>query len=129
LLVVVELTTEFLSTDNWPTLTKIEDLVGDLRRPGKVPPGLEVALTGSAVIGRDHTLAQLHSIRATGLLTVVMVIGLLVVIYRAPLLALIPLATVYLAVQVALNLLAVLARDGYLTLFQGIQILTDGPAP
>src|SRR5207302_8018718 len=78
--------------------------------------------TSSAVIGRDHTLAQLQSIRATGVLTVVLVVVLLLLIYRAPLLALIPLDTVYLAVQVATNLLAILAGHGYVTLFQGIQI-------
>jgi RND superfamily putative drug exporter len=122
LLVVVELATEFLSKENWPTITRVEDLALDLKQKGKVPPGMDVSLTGSAVIGRDHTQAELQSVRATGLLTVLLVIGLLVLIYRAPLLALIPLATVYLAVQVALNLLAILAGAGYLTLFQGIQI-------
>jgi RND superfamily putative drug exporter len=122
LLVVVELTTEFLSTHNWKTLTKIEDLVGDLRRDGKVPAGTDVAVTGSAVIGRDHNLAQLQSARNTEWLTVILVIALLVLIYRAPLLAVIPLATVVLAVQVARNVLAILAHAGYLTLFQGIEI-------
>ncbi len=122
LLVVVELTTEFLSSENWPTVTKVENLVADLRRQGKLPPGMDVAVTGSAVIGRDHTVAQLQSARATEVLTVVLVVVLLVLIYRAPLLALIPLVTVYLAVQVALNVLAILAGAGYLTLFQGIQI-------
>ncbi len=122
LLVVVELTTEFLSTDNWPTITKIENLADTLRREGKLPPGVDVAVTGSAVVGRDHTLAQLQSARATELLTVVLVIGLLIVIYRAPLLAIIPLATVYLAVQIAINILGILGQHGYLALFQGIQI-------
>src|SRR5581483_10844341 len=79
-------------------------------------------VTGSAVMGRDHSLAQLQAVRDTGLLTVVLVVGLLIVIYRAPLLALIPLATVYISVQIALNVLAILARTGHLTLFQGIQI-------
>jgi RND superfamily putative drug exporter len=55
-------------------------------------------------------------------LTVVLVVLLLILIYQAPLLALIPLATVYLAVQLALNILALLAGAGHLTLFQGIQI-------
>jgi RND superfamily putative drug exporter len=122
LLVVVELTTEFLSTENWPIIERIEGLVGLLRQEGKVPPGVEIAMTGSAVIGRDHTLAQLQSARATEFLTILLVIVLLVVIYRAPLLALIPLVTVYLAVQVAINLLAILAGAGLMTLFQGIQI-------
>jgi RND superfamily putative drug exporter len=122
LLVVVELTTEFLSHRNWQTLAQIEGLVQDLRAQGKVPLGMDITVTGSAVIGRDHSLAQLQSARATELLTVLLVIGLLIVIYRAPLLAVIPLATVYLAVQLALNLLALLARAGYVTLFEGIQI-------
>src|SRR5262249_20383001 len=92
------------------------------REQGKLPPGLDVAVTGSAVVGRDHTLAQVSSARATETLTVVLVIGLLIVIYRAPLLALIPLVTVVLAVHVSLNLLGILARAGLFTLFQGIQI-------
>src|ERR1700722_7578012 len=35
LLVVVELTTEFLSNENWPILDKIENLTRDLRNSGK----------------------------------------------------------------------------------------------
>jgi RND superfamily putative drug exporter len=122
LLIVLELTTEFLSRDNWPTVTKVEDLVRDLRARGKLPPGVDVAVTGSAVIGRDRARAQLQSARATEVLTVVLVIVLLVVIYRAPLLALIPLATVVLAVKVALSVLALLAQAGLVSLFQGVQI-------
>jgi RND superfamily putative drug exporter len=122
LLVVVELTTEFLSQDNWPTIDQVDALIRDLQRQGKVPDGLGISVTGSAVIGRDHIVAELQSIRATGLLTVVLVVGLLILIYRAPLLALIPLATVYVAVQVAIHVLAILAGAGHITLFQGIQI-------
>jgi len=122
LLVVIELTTEFLSNENWPTITKIENFLGQLRQQGKIPPGIDVALTGSAVTGRDYTQAELQSVRATGFLTVILVVGLLLLIYRAPLLALIPLATVFLAVQIALNLLALLGQNGYLNLFQGLQI-------
>ena len=122
LLVVIELTTEFLSTDNWPTIDKVESFIGNLEQEGKLPSGLEVALTGSAVIGRDRTQAELRSADATKVLTVVLVVVLLVFIYRAPLLALIPLLTVYLSVQLALHVLALLGRAGYMTLFQGMQI-------
>lgn len=122
LLVVVELTTEFVSRRNWPTLTKIENLIHRLQDEGRMPPGTTLALTGSAVIGRDNTQAQLRSARATEVLTIVLVVVLLVGIYRAPLLALIPLATVFLAVKVGLSLLAILANAGHATLFQGIQI-------
>jgi putative drug exporter of the RND superfamily len=122
LLVVMELTTDFLTVHNWPTITKVENLIRDLRPEGKIPKGTAIALTGSAVIGRDHTLAQLQSARHTQTLTVVLVIGLLLLIYRAPLLALIPLVAVYLAVQISLDILALLAQAGWITLFEGIQI-------
>lgn len=122
LLVVIDLTTEFLSKDNWPTLDKIDQFVRNLEQQGKVPAGLDIAMTGSAVVGRDHTLAELQSARDAEVLTVILVVVLLVLIYRAPLLALIPLATVYLGVQLSLNVLALLSKAGYVTLFQGIQI-------
>ena len=62
-----------------------------------------------------------------------LVVVLLILIYRAPLLALIPLGTVYVSVQLALNVLAILSQSGTITiipgypplgitLFQGMQI-------
>ena len=67
-------------------------------------------------------MAELQSARATEVLTVILVIVLLILIYHAPLLALIPLITVYLAVQITVNILALLAHAGYITVFQGINI-------
>jgi RND superfamily putative drug exporter len=122
LLVDVELTTEFLAHRNWSTIDKISDLVQQLREEGAIPPGLDIALTGSAVIGRDHSLAELQSAHNTETLTIILVIVLLIAIYRAPLLALIPLITVYLAVQVSLGILSLLAQANVLTVFQGLQI-------
>ncbi len=86
LLVVLDLTTEFLSTDNWPTIDRVQHLISDLGEQSTIPPGVQIALTGSAVIGRDHTLAQLQSVHNTEWLTIVLVIALLIIIYRAPLL-------------------------------------------
>ena len=122
MLVVVELTTSFVAHRNWPVITAIEGLVRDLRQQDKLPHGLEVAVTGSAAIGRDHSIAQLQSAHSTERLTVILVVALLILIYRAPLLAVIPLLTVYLAVQVSINLLALLGQAGYVTLFQGLKI-------
>ena len=122
MLVVVELTTSFMTHQNWPTLRKIENLVGDLQARHEIPRGLSISVTGSAAIGRDHSLAELQSARSTERLTVVLVIVLLILIYRAPLLAIIPLATVYLSIRIAINLLAILADHGYITVFQGLQI-------
>jgi RND superfamily putative drug exporter len=122
LLVVVELTAEFGSHANWPAIRRVERLVGDLKGEGRLPAGLGLDVTGSAVLGRDHSTAELRSVRATGALTVVLVVSLLLLIYRAPLLALIPLATVFLAVEVALHVVAILAGGGWTRAFPGIEI-------
>jgi RND superfamily putative drug exporter len=122
LLVVIELSTEFLTNRNWPVIAKVEQLVRDIKQQEKVPPGIDIAVTGSAVIGRDHSQAQRQSGHTTTVLTIILVIALLIVIYRAPFLALIPLATVYLAIRVGLNLLGILAAHGYMTIFSGLEI-------
>jgi RND superfamily putative drug exporter len=123
-LVVLDLTTDLMSHDNWATIGKVKGLVAQLREQGKVPAGLGLAMTGSALIGHDFSMAELQSVHAIEFWTMTLVVTLLLVIYRAPLLALIPLVTVYLAVRLALNVLCLLASAGYIRLFEGIQIYT-----
>ena len=79
MLVVLELTTDFLSNSNWPTIARVEEAVRDLQKRSDAPSGMEMLVSGSAVIGRDRNQAQLQSARATELLTVVLVIVLLLV--------------------------------------------------
>jgi putative drug exporter of the RND superfamily len=122
LLVVIELTTEFLARDNWPTIDKIRGLIDALAAQQKIPAGMDITMTGSAMIGRDHVEGEMQSARATEVLTIVLVISLLLLIYRAPLIALIPLITVYLVVQLSIHALSILAKFGSITLFEGIQI-------
>lgn len=122
-LVVMELATEFLTGRNWSLIEDVEKLVTELQRDRQLlPPGVDMVVTGSAVIGRDYTRGQLESAWATERLTIILVVGLLLLIYRAPFLALIPLAMVYLGVKVSLSLLALMGQAGLITLFQGIQI-------
>src|SRR5439155_362803 len=54
--------------------------------------------------------------------TVILVIALLLVIYRAPLLALIPLVTVVVAGSLSINILAILAGHGIVQLSETIRI-------
>ena len=122
LLVVVELTTEFLSKENWPTIDKIQSVVKDLGDQGQIPAGMKITVAGSAIIGRDHVEGELQSAHATEVLTVVLVVVLLLLIYRAPIIALIPLVTVFLVVQISVHALAILGKAGYIQLFEGIQI-------
>jgi RND superfamily putative drug exporter len=122
LLVVLELTTDFLSRRNWSTIDKVQDLLADLRQENQIPPGLEIYITGSAMAGRDHVWGERESAQVTELWTILLVVVLLVLIYRAPLAAAIPLATVFISVQIALHLLAMMAKAGWVSLFEGMEV-------
>jgi len=121
-LVIMELLTEFQARRNWPVIQQVEAFLAELRRDGTLPADMHIALTGSAVIGRDRIQGQLHSASAAERWTVGLVVVLLLLIYRAPLLALVPLLTVFVAVRLAMHLLALLAQAGWLTLFEGVQV-------
>ncbi|MEZ6044626.1 MAG: MMPL family transporter [Planctomycetaceae bacterium] len=119
-LVIVEFSTEFLDKRSFPTIEKIEQIITDLQ--SEQPAGLKISLSGSSTVGRDIIEAAQQSANATELWTVVLVIILLIVIYRAPFLALIPLVTVYIATKFALTFLALLAGWNVIGLFNGVEI-------
>ncbi|MBV9125136.1 MAG: MMPL family transporter, partial [Planctomycetes bacterium] len=73
--------------------------------------------TGPAGIGRDLTQASADGLQGTTLATILLVIAVLLLVYRAPLLALIPLATIAVSVWVSLQLLALL------TLIPGVHLV------
>jgi putative drug exporter of the RND superfamily len=126
-LVALELKTEFLDRANALIIKEIEDHVRDItdrrkQRELNVPVGLDIAISGSATVGRDMLYNEESSAAKTELFTKFLVIVLLLIIYRAPLLALIPLLTVGLAVEVAIHLLRVMADWGWVGLFNGIEV-------
>jgi RND superfamily putative drug exporter len=80
------------------------------KRLGDTPhDGLEVYTTGSAGIGRDLTKAAGDSLHHTTWATIVLVIVVLLCVYRAPLLALVPLLTIAVSVWVSLKMLAIMS--------------------
>ena len=79
--------------------------------------GLQVHITGSAGIGRDLTKAAGDSLDHTTWATVILVIIVLLAVYRAPLLALVPLVTIAISVWVSLKLLALM------TLIPGVHLV------
>ena len=127
-LVIVELTTEFLEHKNRPTIEMIERLIdpdqGELRP--QVPPGVHLALSGSATVGRDMIAAQQESAKNTERYTILLVVGLLLLIYRAPLLALIPLLSVFVAVEISLTIIVLLAGlpNSIFEPFEGLKTYT-----
>lgn len=124
-LVYVEMRYEFLDKRNRPAISAIEELIGPegtLRQERLIPPGLDLAMSGSATVGRDMTVLGESSADATEKLTVALVIVLLIIIYRAPFLAIIPLMTVGVSVHLAISVLSILADAGIIELFNGIKV-------
>ena len=66
------------------------------------PAGLTLGITGSAAVGRDMNTASNESLHNTTTATIVLVVGILLIVYRSPLLALIPLVTIALSVWTSL---------------------------
>ncbi|MDP7273860.1 MAG: MMPL family transporter [Planctomycetaceae bacterium] len=141
-LVIVELTTEFLNRENFETIRQIEELIStDIERdPGHLwSPGLalwketdlnpqlvqqrlKLSTSGEATVGRDMLRASDESASATETWTVILVVVLLVLLYRAPIIALIPLVTVVVAVKISMSLLTLGAAWGIVNLFRGIEV-------
>src|SRR5262249_59965422 len=92
-LIQVSLGTPYLALQTRRTVDRVDALV----RPrvaalGRGAPRLFV--TGPAGVGRDLTRASADSLDGTTLATVILVVVILLLVYRAPLLALVPIAPV-----------------------------------
>lgn len=121
-LVSVGLTSEFLRTRNEAIVGAIEELVGRLERDGTVPRGLRVDFTGSASVGTTTIREVTASTRAVRRWAMWIAVILLFFVFRAPIAALLPLATMYVAVEVALALLAWGAVYGIHPVFEGLKL-------
>ncbi|MEQ8848666.1 MMPL family transporter [Botrimarina sp.] len=108
-LVVARLTAGLMDVGNVALLRRTEEILNQLRDAR--PEGLEVGLTGSAMIGGDLRASIAESLANTETTTVLLVLGCLVAIYRAPVLVLIPLATIALSMSVATDAVALLAQN------------------
>ncbi|TWT38071.1 putative membrane protein YdgH [Posidoniimonas corsicana] len=106
-MVILRLSNPLMAVDNIRVLQAVTERVDE--RMSWAPPGLRFAVTGSAAIGADTLSAARDSLRATHRATLLLVLGCLILIYRAPLLVLIPLATIGLSVSVATSLIVILA--------------------
>lgn len=130
-LATMDLNLDFQDTRNWNIVQEVEKKLKALSQSKTIPSGLKYAITGSATLGRDLTQAEADSARNTEPLTIALVIVMLAIIYRAPLLAFVPLFTLFVAVDVSLHLLARLAQLGYVPLFKGLReyatVISYGP--
>jgi len=109
-LVIAQLSNEFMATDNVRVLAESESLLNRFRRDADTPDDLRLGITGSAAIGGDMLSSAKESIDRTEWTTVILVFAILLVVYRAPLLVVIPLATIAASVSVAMDIVAALAQ-------------------
>lgn len=121
-LVVLQLQTEFLDRQNGLVVDRIEELLFSSQLLREKPIGLAIALSGSATVGRDILRGEWNSARRTETITKFLVIVLLLLIYRAPILALVPLLTVGISVEFTLALLTHMAERGWIGLFNGLEV-------
>jgi RND superfamily putative drug exporter len=77
------------------------------------PAGLVAHVTGSAGISLDYMDAILKGTNSTLLVTIVLVVVILLLVYRAPLAAMVPLATIGVAYLVSRGVLGYLANAGW----------------
>lgn len=108
-MVVARLKSGLMDVGNVELLRRMKSLLADLDE--QRPEGLRVDLTGSAMIGGDMRASIAESLASTEFTTVLLVLGCLIVIYRAPVLVLIPLATIALSMSVATDVVALLAEQ------------------
>ena len=112
LLIILQLDSEFMATENIRGLEFVKQEVALLRSEIQREKlvGLKVNLSGSAAIGGDMLQSAAESIKNTELFTIVLVVTILLIVYRAPLLVIVPLATIGASLSVSINLLSMLAE-------------------
>ena len=121
-LVYLQLNSEMLDRSNNLVISEVERALNDPELLRQKPGGLAMDLSGTAVVGRDLLRAEQVSASRTEAFTQWLVILLLLLIYRAPLLAMIPLITVGVSVQATLKLLSILAGWNWIGVFTGLEV-------
>lgn len=109
-LIVLQLRHEFMAVANMKLLAGLQQTLDSLRQEQGFPLGLELGLTGSAAIGSDMLFSGQESIRNTDRTTILLVILILLLVYRAPGLVVVPLVTIFVSLAVAMGAVAAVAQ-------------------
>ena len=111
-LIILQLDTEFMAVENIAALDLVKQEATSMRAEiqQQGPRGLKLHLSGSAAIGGDMLQSASESIKSTEIVTTLLVMGILLLVYRAPLIVLVPLVTIGVSLSVSINLLSMLAE-------------------
>jgi RND superfamily putative drug exporter len=115
-LIQLSLGTPYLAIQTQQSVDRAESRLKPLLAAAGGDPPL-LLTTGAAGVGRDLIRASGASLERTTLATILLVVLILILVYRAPLLALVPLITIAVSVWVAVHLLALL------TLIPGVHLV------
>ncbi len=106
-LVLVSLNGTYIAKQTRIAMDRVIEVVAEFKKP---PSGLEVRMTGSAAVGHDMNREARSSVSKTTWATIGLVVLILLIVYRSPLLALLPLVTIALSVEVSLLAIASLTK-------------------
>jgi RND superfamily putative drug exporter len=109
-LILLLLRNEFMATDNIRVLERVRQSLAQFAAEPTVPPGLRFGISGSAAVGGDTLTSARESIKNTELATVLLVVAILLAVYRAPLLAIVPVVAIAVSVAVAMDIVALLVH-------------------
>ncbi len=109
-LILLNLRTEMAALENMGFIHHLRQTLDAAQREADYPAGLQLGLTGSPAISADMLLAAEESIRNTEWTTIVLVVLILVAVYRAPGLVLVPLLAILATWVLSIDLLALLAQ-------------------
>lgn len=128
-LIILGLRTELFVAHNGIVIKRIKELISHRSDSGdspnissRIPVGLDIAVSGTATVGWDMRVAAEESASSTHIATILFVLVLLLLIYRAPLLVLIPMSTVAVSFAIAICLISMLATQGWIRPFVSIEI-------
>ncbi len=107
-MVVARLSTDMMATENVGVMYRVKEAVEAAKE--EAPDGLQIGVSGSAMIGGDMQDSVRESLESTEIMTVILVAVALIVIYRSPLLVLIPLATIGVSLLTAYSVVALCAQ-------------------
>ena len=102
-LVLVSLNGTYIAKQTRLAMDRLQEILAAFDKP---PAGLKVEMTGSAAVGHDMNRAANSSVSNTTWATIGLVVVILLIVYQSPLLALLPLATIALSVEVSLLAIA-----------------------
>jgi putative drug exporter of the RND superfamily len=111
-MIVLQLDSEFMAVGNIKLMETVEKLVAEveaLHRP-ILTDGLSIGISGPPAVGADMLRAAKEGVKKTELISLIMVLGILIAIYRGPLLVTIPLITIVLSLSVSMSCIAMLAK-------------------